>query len=275
MTVYLKGKSVYNNGKRLEMRYSMDYKLLQEKRDYLRQHIGALPQAALDNYDQDFAIRFTHNSTAIEGNTLTLMETKLLLEDKLSVGGKALREIYEVVNHDKAFRYVKACIAAGKPLDEGIVKDIHELLMENIQPGGIYRNVDVRIGGAQHDPPSPLEMYRQIKDFYLDLPYKADLNPIDLAAWTHAEFVRIHPFTDGNGRASRLIMNYQLMVNGFLPIDIPAQRRLEYYDALEQYAMTGNLTPFADMIAGLELPALDYYIDAIQMALRQEPEMEL
>ena len=256
----------------------MNYTELKEKLDYLRQHTGSLPEAVRNKYDRDFAIRFAHNSTAIEGNTLTLMETKLLLEDKLTIGGKQLREIYEVVNHDKAFDYVKKCLTDGKVLDENIVKDIHERLMENIQPGGIYRNVDVRISGAEHEPPSPNAMYIQVKNFYADMPFKTDLNPIELAAWTHAEFVRIHPFTDGNGRTSRLIMNYQLMSRGFLPVDIPAKRRIEYYEALEQYAVQGNLAPFADMIAELELPALDYYINAIKQAqahaLDSEPNLE-
>ena len=107
-----------------------------------------------------FEIEYTHNSTAIEGNTLSLMETKLLLEDQVSIGGKELREIYEVINHKKAFDYVKRRITEGKPLDENAVKDIHALLMENITAGGIYRNVDVYISGARHTPPSPNEMYR-------------------------------------------------------------------------------------------------------------------
>ena len=151
------------------------------------------------------------------------------------------------------------------------------MLMENIQHGGIYRSVDVRISGAEHEPPNPNEMYIQVKNFYMDLRSSADLNPIELAAWTHAEFVRIHPFTDGNGRTSRLIMNYQLMAHGFLPVDIPVARRLDYYAALEDYAVRGNLAPFADMIAELEEPALDYYIQAIEMIQEQspgEPEMQ-
>ncbi len=88
-------------------------------------------------------IEYTHNSTAIEGNTLTLLQTKVVLEDGISVGGKTLREIYEVVNHGKAFAYVQKCISEGRPLTENIVKDVHALLMENILDGGIYRSVEV------------------------------------------------------------------------------------------------------------------------------------
>ena len=115
------------------------------------------------------------------------------------MGGKRLRELYEPLNHEKAFRYVKDCIGKGYALDEKIIKDIHAMLMQNIMVGGVYRNVDVYISGAQHTPPSPNEMYRQIKNFYADLSWKGQqLNLIELAAWTHAEFVKIHPFPDGN-----------------------------------------------------------------------------
>ncbi len=182
-------------------------------------------------------------------STLTLIQTKAILEDGLSVGGKTLREIYEVTNHARAFTYVKECVAEGKPLDESIVKEIHTRLMENIQ-----------IGGASHKPPPPSEMYWQVKDFFADLPAKVEMDSIQLAAWTHAEFVRIHPFSDGSGRTSRMIMNYQLMAAGFLPISIAKENRLEYYEALDTYAVNRDLYPFAEMVADLEEQRLDEYL---------------
>lgn len=108
---------------------------------------------------------------------------------------------------------------------------------EGLSVGGIYRNVEVYISGASHTPPAPNEMYHQVKNFYADLPEKDAANAIELAAWTHAEFVRIHPFADGNGRTSRLIMNYQLMAHGFLPVSIAKEARLDYFNALEAYAV--------------------------------------
>ena len=133
--------------------------------------------------------------------------------------------------------------------------------MDHIFTGGIYRNIDVYISGAQHTPPSPMEMYRQVKDFYADLAWKGkELNQIELAAWTHAEFVRIHPFPDGNGRTSRLIMNYQLLANGFPAVSIAKENRLEYFNTLECYAVEGNLAPFAVMIAQLVEQQLDRYL---------------
>src|SRR5665648_873420 len=116
----------------------MDYNSLLLKKEFYQRHKNVLSDFAVQNYEQAFEIEYTHNSTAIEGNTLSLIETKVLLEDKISIGGKNLREIYEVVNHNKAFQYVKGCIAQEKPLDENRVKDIHAILMENIMIGGVY-----------------------------------------------------------------------------------------------------------------------------------------
>lgn len=238
----------------------MDYDRLLEKRDRLAKMWSNIPPEALESFEKSFDVEYAHNSTAIEGNTLTLIQTKAILEDGISVGGKTLREIYEVANHAKAFAFVKKCIAEGKPLDESITKDVHALLMENIIVGGVYRNVDVRISGAGFKPPAPNEMFRQIKDFFVSSPCRTDLNVVELAAWTHAEFVRIHPFVDGNGRTSRMIMNYQLMSGGFRPISIAKENRVEYFDALEAYAVHGDLEPFADMVARLEEIRLDEYL---------------
>lgn len=239
---------------------SVNYERLLEKRAKLVEIRNSNSEKLFDNFDKAFEVDYAHNSTAIEGNTLTLIETKVLLEDEISVGNKSLREIYEVVNHNKAFAYVKKCISENKHLDENIVKDIHSILMENILVGGVYRNVEVRITGAKHKPPAPSEMYYQIKEFFSNINSKSDLNPIELAAWTHAEFVKIHPFIDGNGRTSRLIMNYQLLRNEFLPVSINTEDRLEYFNLLEEYAVNGNLVPFVDFIAKLEEQQLDEYL---------------
>lgn len=238
----------------------MDYDMLCQKREQLSLLCEQLPKEVLQSFDRSFEVEYTHNSTAIEGNTLSLIQTKAILEDGISVGGKTLREIYEVVNHNKAFGFVKKCVTEGKKLDETIIKDIHALLMENILTGGVYRNVEVRISGAKHKPPVPSEMYHQIKNFYADMPYKVKENAIEFAAWTHAEFVKIHPFVDGNGRTSRMIMNYQLLASGFLPVSIAKENRLEYFEALEAYAVEGDLNPFANMIAELEEQRLDEYL---------------
>lgn len=238
----------------------MDLSTVLEKQKQYEVEKKTFPKVTIASYEKAFEIEYTHNSTAIEGNTLTLMETKVVLEDGISIGGKSLREIYEVVNHKKAYQYVKDCIRQGLMLDERIVKDIHALLMENILVGGIYRREEVVISGASHIPPAGNEMYTQIKNFFSELPGKTELNGIDLAAWTHAEFVRIHPFLDGNGRTSRLLMNYQLLSRGFLPVSIAKENRLDYYNALDLYAAQGRLDDFTEMLAILEEKQLDKYL---------------
>lgn len=239
----------------------MNFEKIQEKKLKFEQKKHNISPVTLSSYEKDFELTFTHNSTAIEGNTLTLMETKVVLEDGVAIGGKELREIYEVINHKKAYNYVKKCIAEKKPLDESIVKELHAVLTDNIIVGGVYRSEEVRISGAGFTPPAGNEMYVQIKNFYEDLKIKEkELNPVEFAAWTHAEFVRIHPFVDGNGRTSRLLMNYQLLQSGYLPVSVAKENRLDYYNALEQYAVDGDLSGFADFVAMLEEIQLDCYI---------------
>ena len=155
---------------------------------------------------------------------------------------------------------MKDCVRQGLVLDEKIVKDIHALLMENILTGDIYRREEVMISGASHIPPAGNEMYAQIKNFYVEMEERKDLNGVELAAWTHAEFVRIHPFADGNGRTSRLLMNYQLLSKGFLPIFIAKENRLDYYNALDKYAAQGDLEAFIELVAGLEEKQLNKYL---------------
>lgn len=238
----------------------MKYENIIKKAEKYHQCAKQVDSLAFAKWEANFELEYTHESTAIEGNTLSLLETKVVLEDGISIGGKHLREIFEVVNHKKAYEFIKQKIADGLPLDEATTKDIHSILMENIFAGGFYRNVNVRITGANHIPPEPNEAYGQVKNFFADLTWKYKDDPITLAAWTHAEFVRIHPFIDGNGRTSRLIMNYQLLANRLIPVSIPKLDRLEYFKRLEEYALNGNIEPFADYIATLEEKRLDEFL---------------
>jgi Fic family protein len=249
----------------------MDYTELDAKLVYYRKFKQLIPEAVIRNYEDVFNVEYTHNSTAIEGNTLSLVETKRIVEDGISPNGRNMREIFEVFNHGKAYAYVLHCINDSKALDRNIVKEIHAKLMDNIIHGGIYRSVDVYISGAKHTPPPPDEAYRQLELFYHDMEVnRKEMHPIDYAAWTHAEFVKIHPFVDGNGRAARLFMNYQLVASGYLPVSIPVKRRLEYFDTLEAYACDANLESFAALVSELENKRLDQYIKAIKQLTSQE-----
>ena len=244
----------------------MSYNTLLEKQQIYINNLHLIPKDVLEKIQAAFYIEFTHNSTAIEGNTLTLIETKVVLEDNVAIGGKKLREIYEVLNNHKATLYVEKCVDVGLTLDEKIVKDIHAIINENIIVGGVYRNEVVAITGANFKPPVGQKMYQEVKDFFKDLSERTDLNPIELAAWTHAEFVRIHPFIDGNGRTSRQIMNYQLMMNGFPPITVSAKNALAYYEALDKYGSEKDLKPFTKFVAELVEDRLDEFIEIISIS---------
>lgn len=237
---------------------------LETKISFFNENKKKLPRYINANYEQTFEIEFIHNSTAIEGNTLSLIQTKMIVEDNYFSGSNKLREIFEVINHKKAFDYVKKCIQNEENLNENIVKNIHEILMDNIMNGGFYRSANVFITGANHEPPSSREMYEQVKFFYYELEKNKYNDPIKLAAWVHAEFVKIHPFNDGNGRTSRLIMNYILMKKGLLPINIKNENKLEYFESLDKYASTGNLEQFCNLVKNLEELELDKYITAIK-----------
>ena len=132
--------------------------------------------------------------------------------------------------------------------------------MDNIITGGIYRYVDVSITGASHKPPSRTEMHDRLNIFYYDLKNKV-LNPIEKASWVHAEFVAIHPFEDGNGRTSRMLMNYILMENGYLPVNIKSEDKISYYEALDEYGKNNNLDQFLELVINLEEEQLDTYIN--------------
>lgn len=226
-----------------------DVEMLLRWAKQIKKELNKKDKLFLDKLETAFVVEYTHNSTAIEGNTLTLMETKLVLEDKLSVDGKELREIYETVNHEQAYRYVQKLIENKILLSADVVKDLHEILVKNIFQGGIFRNNNVRITGATFRPPEPEQMFADVQKFFADLSVNnKSMNVIQYAAWTHAEFVRIHPFPDGNGRICRLLMNYQLMQQGLFPVSIAKENKLDYYKALEEYAVQGNLQPFSDFV---------------------------
>jgi Fic family protein len=228
-----------------------------------------LPAAALRNLDEVYRIEWTYNSNAIEGNTLTLLETKLVLEEGLTIGGKKLREHFEVVNHSEAIYYVQDVVHRNIELTEYVVKSIHQLVLKNIEDenAGRYRMINVLISGSQHVPPhftvlsSKME---QLMEWYND--HKDTIHTVELAAEFHFRFVYIHPFSDGNGRTARLLMNLILMKFGFPPAIVKAANndRLKYYETLEIASINTNLQPFVQLIAGCVEESLQRYIGAVK-----------
>lgn len=242
---------------------------LQEKRDRYNAEKHWLSEDTHNKYELDFSIRYAHESTKMEGNTLSLIQNKMIIEDGIAVGGKTLREHHEVENHDKAFKYVKESIRRGIPLSSNVIKDIHQILMDRIIDGGIYRNDSVIITGAIHKPPSRQAMIDRLNNFFYDLE-TVEVGPIEKSAWVHAEFVAIHPFPDGNGRTSRMIMNYVLMGNSYLPINIGTEDKEEYYTSLDHYAVHSDLEPFLGLVKRLEEERLDLFLGEIEQLQQNE-----
>ena len=198
------------------------------------------------DFKNDFIFDYIFNSNKIENNNLSKKDIIELMNNKKIKKNTDLIQIFETYNHFRAFNYVLENALFKRDLSEVMVKDIHQILMENIINGGIYRKEEVYISGSDVPLKSGDEMYNQLKDFFEKI--KTITSPIKLAAYTHAEFVRIHPFIDGNGRLSRLLMNYQLIKNDLLPIVIDSNDKKLYFNSLEEYSKEGNIRPIENLI---------------------------
>ena len=196
------------------------------------------------DWEENFLVEFTHDSTAIEGNTLTLIETKMILTDRMVPAETSLRELDEVRDHADAWKFVKESVRQGARLSENLIKDIHERVVPTKGIGGIYRSIPVYIRGAQHIPPHPHKVWDGMKNFIYRMEHDEFTDAIEKAAWIHAEFVKIHPFQDGNGRTAWLIMNYFLLTHGMSPTSIKRKNRQEYFVSLEEYAVHDVIAPF-------------------------------
>jgi len=210
-----------------------------------------LPPSVVKNLQEDLILRWTYHSNAIEGNTLTLLETKVVLEG-ITVGGKALREHFEAINHRNAIYYVEDIIKKVEPFSEWQIRNIHQLILKNIDDhnAGRYRQQNVLISGATNTPPDYTllnDKMAHFVDWYNS--ESSQLHPIERAAKVHSDFVGIHPFIDGNGRTSRLLMNLELMKAGYPPCVITVENRLAYYEALDQWMAFGKTEAFNQLVA--------------------------
>ncbi len=239
--------------------------------DALKQKLDSyrpLSPEIVSNLHDDLVLRWTYHSNAIEGNTLTLKETKVALEG-ITVGGKTIREHFEAINHREAIFFVEDLVRKREPLSEWQIKSIHQLILKNIDDknAGVYRKTNVIIAGADHLPPDALQVESEMEGFIQW--YRTEglaLHPVERAARVHGEFVKIHPFVDGNGRTSRLLMNLELMKCGFPPIVLPVERRLEYYEALDLAHTKGNYEPFLRLISELAEAGFEPYWFVLRVA---------
>lgn len=234
--------------------------------DRLKAELDALrplPVHTLRSLHEQLIVEWTYNSNAIEGNTLTLKETKVVLEG-ITIGGKLMREHFEAINHREAIEYVEAVVTKEEPFNEHLIKSMHQLVLKNIDNdnAGSYRRQNVVIAGAEHIPPDHIKVSDDMRDLVVWYESCQD-HPIAKAARLHADFVKIHPFIDGNGRTARLLTNFELLRSTYLPIVIQASDRLSYYDALDHAHTTNDYQPFIELVAHAETVALEKHLSLV------------
>lgn len=222
-----------------------------------------LSDADVKRLHQNMEIEYTYNSNAIEGNTLTLRETQLVVREGITISGKSLNEHLEAINHPKAIAYIENL--AKHDLREDNILRIHEVVFSGtLGNAGNYRNTQVYIEGSEHRPPPAFEV-PVLMDGLLEWLTKnpEELRPIEIAAVLHHKFVSIHPFDDGNGRIGRLLMNLLLIKHGYPLTVIKRIDRRRYYDTLRK-ADHGDLKPFVNFVGRCVEQSLDIYLNAIE-----------
>lgn len=222
-----------------------------------------IPAYALKSIKESLMIEWTYNSNSIEGNTLTLQETKMVIEEGFTIKGKSLREHFEAVNHQEAIEFVENLVSDNYLLKERDILNIHELVLQKIEKdfADRFRTSGVRISGANFVPPNALKIDGYINEL-VDWVNTSDLDIIIKSTIFHHRFVWIHPFFDGNGRTVRLLFNLLLMKEGFPPAIILKNDRKKYYDALN-FANNGNYSKLALLILQALERSLDIYLGSL------------
>ena len=223
-----------------------------------------LPKNTLKSLEEKNILDWTYNSNAIEGNTLTLRETKVVLEG-ITIGGKSVKEHLEVINHKEAILFLEDLVKNGLGISEWNIKNIHTLILKEIDNtnAGKYRLENVTISGASQVPTDYVKVPEEMEKLMSRYEDWYNYHPLIKAALLHGEFVFIHPFIDGNGRTARLLMNFEAMKNGYLPIILRADIRSKYYDALDKAMVEHDYTDFVKLIVEEENKILDQYLEII------------
>ena len=238
-----------------------------DKVDELNKELNSkrpISKETLKSLKESINLEWTYNSNGIEGNTLTLRETQVVLEG-ITVGGKSLKEHLEAINHEQAILFLDDLIKDKEPITEWNIKNIHQLVLKEIDDdnAGKYRDENVKIKGATHIPPDYLIVPELMEKLIINYEDWKKYHPIIRAALLHGELVKIHPFVDGNGRTSRLVMNLSLMNSGYLPVIVKKENRLEYYNALDKAHTTGDYTDFVKLVNELEIEMLNKYLELL------------
>lgn len=215
-----------------------------------------------------FATSYTYESNRIEGNTLTLQETHLVANEGLTIGGKTVVEHLEAINHTEAISYMDDLAMGAVQIDRRSIMDLHRLILKGIDDrnAGALRKVPVRISGSEHEPPQPYMLDKLMEDYYAHYEIQRKvLHPVILAAEMHERLVTIHPFIDGNGRTSRLIMNLILLNHGYTTAILKgdSESRMKYYRSLEAVQVQGDPLPFYHLVAETVEESLNAHLSMV------------
>lgn len=236
-----------------------------------------LDKLQLQNLREEFLLEYVYNSTSIEGNTLTLNETRLVLKEGITIGGKSLREHLDVTNQGEALGWIEQFISRKRELREADILTLHRITLKGISDywAGRYKTSQNRIVGSRLKTTPPYKVGSEMGNLVHTLNANPEkYNPIELAAFAHHDLVRIHPFVDGNGRVARLLCNLILMGRGYPPITIRVKDRKKYFDCLEK-AHLGNLHAFADFIALRVEESLMHYLNALTKTTKRNELLPL
>jgi len=261
-------EEVENSSTTIKKTLSKNLQSILDEIDVLKSKLDQFRNFDNSKSEQTLELEYTFESNRIEGNTLTLLETDLVINEGLTISGKSMREHLEAINHQEAIAYIKHLMEKNTVLNEREVLSIHNLILRGINPedAGRYRRVQVIIKGSSHTPPQPFLVSKEMEDFFIWYETnKNSMHPIVLAAELHERLVSIHPFIDGNGRTSRLVMNLILLQNGYAIANIKGDygNKVQYYNALETAQTKNNKEDFLLFVAQTEKESLEHSLDII------------
>ena len=250
--------------KKLQGEFAALFLEIDRKKNEIVKH-RPFTKGELQRLQDEFLIEFTYNSNAIEGNTLTLQETAMVLEG-VTIDQKPLKDHLEAVGHKDAFIYAQSLVSNSKTITEREIKEIHSLvLMDRPEDKGTYRRIPVKIMGAVHEPPQPYLIEPQMNGLIRNNEQnKKAMHPIERISKFHLDFEGIHPFIDGNGRTGRLTLNLDLMQNGYPPVNVKFSDRKKYYEAFDAYYRDNDVGKMVELVARYVDERLGQYLEILE-----------
>ncbi|MDX9807578.1 MAG: Fic family protein [Acholeplasma sp.] len=228
----------------------MERGLLEAEKKHLLIALKEASKEELQKIESAFELEQAYAAIGFEGkNHITRAEVERLIKARQLLD-RSEREQKEVLNHVKAYEFVKKAVEEKQPLTEDFVKDLHQIILEDIMVGGLYRQVNIQLMGSTHQPPDHVKVYDRMKKFFMNLE-EFEGDAIERACYVHLSISKIHPFVDGNGRLARLLMNFVLMQNDYLPISISHDQIQAYFHALDTFKEQKDMTPMMELVNGL------------------------